>query len=167
MFKLPKDSLDPHQYHTSYDEQYVTCYEYGAETSTDDMYSENMGILAPLHLGKNVPDFFCVFRYEGVFNSESYSSTYPDDAEKLKSLISTSTVVKIFDLRDYTAAGKYLRNYQKMISDFLYGSCYMQFIEQENADDILNIRQGTDSWKGIDISKGIISNMMESSYFKT
>ena len=167
LFRLPKDSLNPHKYFTSYDEQYLTEYEYGAETSTDDMYTENMRILAPLHLGKDVPDFFCIFRYEGVLNKESYNSAYPDDAEKLKELIATSETVKIFDLRNYTAAGKYIRNYQKMISDFLYGSCYMQFIEQENADDILNIRQGTDSWKGIDVSKGIITNMMESSYFKT
>jgi hypothetical protein len=31
----------------------------------------------------------------------------------------------------------------------------------------MNIRQGTDSWKGIDVARGLITNMMESSYFKT
>ena len=167
MFRLPKDSLNPHKFYTSYDDQYITDYEYGAETSTDDMYSENMRILAPIHLGKDVPDFFCIFRYEGVLNEDSYTPNVYDDADKLRNLIKTSEVVRIVDLRKYTAAGQYIRNYHSMIVDFLYGSCYMQFIEQENADDILNIRQGMDSWKGIDISRGVITSMIESSYFKT
>jgi hypothetical protein len=167
MFRLPKDSLNPHKFYTSYDDQYITEYEYGAETSTDDMYPENMKILAPLHLGKDVPDFFCIFRYEGVMNQESYTLNVTEDGEKFRQLIRTSEVVRIFDLRKYTSVGQYIRNYHSMIRDFLYGSCYMQFIEQENADDVLNIRQGIDSWKGIDISRGVITSMIESSYFKT
>jgi hypothetical protein len=100
-------------------------------------------------------------------NRETYNSVINDDTERLKEIISDSEVVRIVDLRGYTAAGQYLRNYQSMIKDFLYGSCYLQFIEQENADDEMNIRQGTDSWKGIDVARGLITNMMESSYFKT
>ena len=167
LFRLPSDSLNPHKVFTSYDEQYLTEYEYGAETNTDDMYPENMRLLAPLHLGKNVPDFFCIFRYGGVMNRETYNSVINDDTERLKEIIADSDVVRIVDLRGYTAAGQYLRNYQAMLRDFLYGSCYLQFIEQENADDEMNIRQGTDSWKGIDVARGLITNMMESSYFKT
>jgi hypothetical protein len=140
LFRLPSDSLNPHKVFTSYDEQYLTEYEYGAETNTDDMYSENMRLLAPLHLGKNVPDFFCIFRYEGVMNRETYNSVINDDTERLKEIISDSEVVRIVDLRGYTAVGQYLRNYQSMLKDFLYGSCYLQFIEQENADDEMNIR---------------------------
>lgn len=84
LFRLPSDSLNPHKVFTSYDEQYLTEYEYGAETNTDDMYFENMRLLAPLHLGKNVPDFFCIFRYEGVMNRETYNSVVNDDTERLK-----------------------------------------------------------------------------------
>ena len=129
LFRLPGNSLNPHKVFTSYEEQYLTEYEYGAETNTDDMYPENMRLLAPLHLGKNVPDFFCIFRYKGVMNQETYNSVIPDDTETLKNIISDCDVVRIVDLRNYTAAGQYLRNYQKMISSFLYGSCYLQFIE--------------------------------------
>jgi hypothetical protein len=89
------------------------------------MYSENMRLLAPLHLGKNVPDFFCIFRYEGVMNRETYNSVINDDTERLKEIISDSEVVRIVDLRGYTAVGQYLRNYQSMLKDFLYGSCYL------------------------------------------
>ena len=64
-----------------------------------------MRILAPLHLGKDVPDFFCIFRYEGVMNPESYSPNMFDDAEKFRELLKTSEVVRIVDLRKYTAAG--------------------------------------------------------------
>ena len=71
----------------------------------DDMYSENMRILAPLHIGKNVPDFFCIFRFDEIYNSETYHSTDIDDMDKFTKMLKESAVVKIFDLRSYTAAG--------------------------------------------------------------
>jgi hypothetical protein len=73
-------------------------------------------------------------------NRETYNSVINDDTERLKEIISDSEVVRIVDLRGYTAVGQYLRNYQSMLKDFMYGSCYLQFIEQENADDEMNIR---------------------------
>ena len=166
IFKLPEDSLNPHKFYNDFKNQYFTDYEYGAETNTDNLYSENMKILAPLHIGRNVPEYFCIFRYDGTYNSDTYPDNVQfDDTEKLTNLIKTSNVVKIFDLRDYTTIGQYLNNYKKNIINFLYGSCYMQFIEQDNDLYSGNYRQGNNSWKGIDISRGIITNKIETSYF--
>lgn len=165
LFKVPTESLNPHKFYSDYEYQYRTEYEYGAETSSDDLYTENMRILAPLHLGKGLPEFFCIFRYEGVYNKETYQSAEIDDLSKYKELISESEVVKIFDLRTYTAIGKYLSGYSDMISDFLHGSCFLQFIEQDNELYGENYRQGNNSWRGIDIDRGIITNKIESSYF--
>ena len=165
LFKLPKDSLNPHKSFNNYKNQFFTNYEYGAETNTDNLYPENMKIFAPLHIGKNIPDFFAIFRYEGTFNEESYSSIDIDDTEKMTTLLKESEVVKIFDLRTYTSIGQYLNNYKKYIRDFLYGSCHLQFIEQDNKKYGQNYRQGNNAWRGIAIDKGIITNKIETSYF--
>lgn len=165
LYKTPTESLDPHKFYKEQSKQYVTDYEYGAETNLDDLYPENMKILAPLHIGKNVPDFFCVFRFDEIYNTETYHSTDIDDLTKFTKMLKESAVVKIFDLRSYTAAGQYIRNYAKMINNIIHGSCYLQFIEQDNDRDSGNYRQGNNSWKGIDIARGIITNKIESSYF--
>ena len=129
IFATPSDALDPHKFFGDYNNQYITEYEYGAETNTDSLYSENMKILAPLHIGKSIPSFFCIFRYDGVTNKETYNSSDINDTEKYNSLIKDSSIVKIFDLRSYTSIGEYLNNYKNMLKDFLFGSVYMQFIE--------------------------------------
>lgn len=165
LFKLPKDSLNPHKNFNDYKNQFFTNYEYGAETNTDNLYPENMKILAPIHIGKTIPDFFTIFRYDGTFNEETYGSVDINDTEKLISLLKESEVVKIFDLRTYTPIGQYLNNYKKYIKDFLYGSCHLQFIEQDNEKYGQNYRQGNNSWRGIAIDKGIITNKIETSYF--
>lgn len=165
LFKLPADSLNPHKFYNDYRHQYLTEYEYGAETNTDNLYPENMKILAPMHIGKNIPDFFCVFRYEGTHNEESYRNIAFDDKEKFITLLKDSKVVKTFDLRTYTSIGQYLNRYRDSINDFLYGSCYMQFIEQDNDLYGENYRQGNNSWKGIDVKRGIITNKIETTYF--
>lgn len=165
LFKLPANSLNPHMFYNDYKDQYETEYEYGAAFNDDNLYTENMRLLAPLHIGKDIPDFFCIFRYDGTYNEETYNSLDIDDDSKFTNLLKTSSVVKIFDLRSYTSIGQYLNNYKKLINDFLYGSCYMQFIEQDNEKYSSNYRQGNNSWRGIDVTKGIITNKIESSYF--
>ena len=165
LYKTPDDSLNPHKFYKDQSKQYITEYEYGAQTNMDDLYSENMSILAPLHIGKNVPDFFCIFRYDEIYNKETYHSKDFNDMDKFTNMLKKSSVVKIFDLRSYTAAGQYIRNYAKSINNIIHGSCYLQFIEQDNDKNSENYRQGQNSWKGIDVSRGIITNKIESSYF--
>ena len=165
LFKTAADTLNPHKYYTDFKQQYITCYEYGAETNTDNMYPENMRILAPIHIGKNVPDFFCVFRYDGTYNPDTYHSSDIDDRKLFENLLRTATVIKIFDLRSYTAVGKYIHNYAAMLNQYLHGSCFLQFIEQDNDRDSKNYRQGNNSWRGIDVAHGLITNKIESSYF--
>lgn len=165
LFKLPADSLNPHKFYNDFKYQYRTEYEYGAITNMDNMYPENMKILAPIHIGKTIPDFFCIFRYSGTHNEETYKNNSINDKEKMIELLKSSEVVKTFDLRTYTSIGQYLNNYRISINDFLYGSCYMQFIEQDNEKYGANYRQGNNSWRGIDVARGIITNKVETSYY--
>ena len=138
-------------------------YEYGAETNTDNLYNENMKILAPLYIGDNIPTFFTIFRYDDIFNEETYNGLKINDINKFESLIKKSKVVTTFDLRTYTSIGQYLNNYKEMLSN--YGQCYLQFIEQDNDKVSQSYRQGNNIWKGISVLRGILTNQSETSYF--
>ena len=163
IFGLPENSLKAHKVYTDYKDQYETMYEYGAETNTDSLYSENMKILAPLHIGNDVPEFFAIFRYDDIFNEETYNGKDINDIEKLKTLIKKSKVIKTFDLRTTTSIGQYLNNYKNMLSN--YGQCYLQFIEQDYNQNSPYYRQGNNIWKGISVDRGILVNQSETTYF--
>ena len=163
LFKVPENSLKAHKVYNDFNDQYETMYEYGAETNTDNLYSENMKILAPLHIGKDVPDFFTIFRYDepidlGTFNDSNYT-----DINKFKDLLDKAETVMTYDLRLYTSIGQYLNNYKDMLTN--YGQCYLQFIEEDNYRQSATYRQGTNIWKGISINRGILTNQSETSYF--
>lgn len=163
LFGLPENSLKAHKVYNDYKDQYETMYEYGAETNTDSLYSENMKILAPLHIGNDIPEFFAIFRYDDVFNKETYSGKDINDIEKFKTLIKDSQVIKTYDLRTTTSIGQYLNNYKNMLSN--YGQCYLQFIEQDYNQNSPYYRQGNNIWKGISVDRGILVNQSETTYF--
>lgn len=163
LFGLPENSLKAHKVYNDYKDQYETMYEYGAETNTDSLYSENMKILAPLHIGNDIPEFFAIFRYDDVFNEETYSGKDINDIEKFKTLIKDSKVIKTYDLRTTTSIGQYLNNYKNMLSN--YGQCYLQFIEQDYNQNSPYYRQGNNIWKGISVERGILVNQSETTYF--
>lgn len=163
LFGLPENSLKAHKVYNNYKDQYETMYEYGAETNTDSLYSENMKILAPLHIGNDIPEFFAIFRYDDVFNEETYSGKDINDIEKFKTLIKDSKVIKTYDLRTTTSIGQYLNNYKNMLSN--YGQCYLQFIEQDYNQNSPYYRQGNNIWKGISVERGILVNQSETTYF--
>ena len=66
LFAIPSNSLNSHKVYNDFNDQYETMYEYGAETNKDNLYSENMKILAPLHIGNDVPEYFAIFRYDSA-----------------------------------------------------------------------------------------------------
>ena len=163
LFAIPENSLKAHKIYTDFNDQYETMYEYGAETNKDNLYSENMKILAPLHIGKDIPGFFAIFRYDKIFNKETYNSNYFNDITKFKDLIKEAKVIQTYDLRNYTSIGQYLNNYRDMLN--FYGQCYLQFIEQDNDLYSPSYRQGNNIWKGISVKRGILTDQSESSYF--
>lgn len=163
LFKVPENSLKAHKVYDDFNDQFETMYEYGAETNKDNLYNENMKILAPLHIGKDVPDFFTIFRYDEILNNEAYNTVDYKDIDKLKEILSKSETVMTYDLREYTSIGTYLNNYKNMLTN--YGQCYLQFIEEDNYKQSHAYRQGTNIWKGISINRGILTNQSETSYF--
>ena len=163
LFATPLNALKSHKVYNDFNDQYETMYEYGAETNKDNLYSENMKILAPLHIGDDVPEYFAIFKYDAEDEQKTFDNTYIEDIDKFKLLIKDSTVVKTYDLRKHTAIGQYLNNYQQMLTN--YGQCYLQFIEQDYDKNSKAYRQGTNIWKGISVKRGILTDQSETTYF--
>lgn len=177
MYNVYPDSYDAHKNYYDLNLQIENIYEYGAEYNTDRLYSENMHILAPLYLGKHLPDYFVIFRTNRIMTSDYTNS----NSDELKQMIKDAQQVKIVDLRKSSTIGKYIHNYKKQISEFLSGTCSLQFIEQDNdmylaptyksdVDQFVqeknpNYRQGYNTWKGLVYDKGILASKTETSYF--
>ncbi|WQJ53594.1 MAG: hypothetical protein [Wendovervirus sonii] len=160
MYRVYDDSYDPHKNYYDSNLQVENIYEYGAEFNDDKLYNENMRILAPLYIGKELPDYFIIFRTDHLNNDVKF-----DNIKVFNELLVNAECVKIFDLRRHTSIGKYLNNYKSMTEEYLSGTCSLQFIEQDNDVSSANYRQGRNIWKGISFKKGIFVNMAETSYF--
>lgn len=177
LFDTYQDNYNPHRKYYDMNYSIENIYEYGAENNTDSLYSENMKILAPLYIGKNIPDYFCIFRSNMLINKETYFNDTFDNKEKFIEILKNAKVVKIFDLRKYTTIGQYLNNYKDEIKDYLSGNVYLQFIEQaynkklydkkDKANYLKYNRQGINTWHGISVDKGILVNKTETTYFST
>lgn len=163
LYNVHHDSYDPHKNYYDINLQIENVYEYGAENNTDNLYTENMKILAPLFIGRSIPTSFVIFRSDVISNSDINMT----DIQMLKSIIKDAQVVKTFDLRNNTSIGSYLNKYKDMVYQFLSGACSLQFIEQEYDQDSENYRQGRNTWKGVGVGKGVLCEMMETSYFMT
>ncbi len=177
LYSVYKDSYDPHKNYFDLNQQIENIYEYGAEFNSDRLYSENMHMLAPLYLGKHLPDYFVIFKTDRLITKD-YNVT---DVYQFKEMLAQAKQVKLFDLRRSSTIGKYLHNYNKQISEFLAGTCSLQFIEQDNDmflnyvydgenENIIrqpnpNYREGRNTWKGLVFDKGILTSKTETSYF--
>jgi len=144
----------PENYHklftvvSDYKEQYVDTYRYGVTTNTDKLYDENFSILAPLSVGKIIPDFFIVFKVNGVVDLTKSMS----DISIMKKLLKESTFVKSFDLRKNSKLGTYVRTIRDKSKNTI-GSLYVSY----------NPKQ-FNTYTGIALDKGTVSTIYESPY---
>lgn len=168
LYKLPEGIYDPHSTHSDFDSQFETIYEYGAETNSDLLYAENMKILAPLWVNQNLPDYFVIFKVDSPFNESTYNSNVLNSQETFSNLLKNGKIIQYYDLRKTTSIGQYLNGYRDRLKD-TNDCAYLQFVEQETSKENLNnidyITQGTNSWNGISIKKGILTKMVETSWF--
>jgi hypothetical protein len=103
-----------------YDDQYENFYAGGAESVSSESYKEDLGILAPIWLEEQIPDYFVIFRTNGPANvnlvnkdSSEYDIQYTTSANRFsQDILENSTIVKTFDLTAKSNIGKYLRNYR-------------------------------------------------------
>lgn len=160
-------------YNTTYSldsaaDQYATQYEYGAETNDDKLYSEKFKLLAPLHLGNNLPSYFVIFKTPHNPNIQKFFNNETANADYLNEVISTSEICKVFDLREHTFIGQYLQNWNnKFVEAGMNNICYTDFDLITSVRQIKNITKSyADIWQGIAYKTGGFIAQKELSRFQ-
>ena len=93
------------------DKQYDRFYQYGVESLKSKFYSEDFSFFAPLYLKTDVPQYFVIFRTDGAMNKFSYEKDSTEWASSItEEILSSSKIIKVFDLGETTPIGSYLRN---------------------------------------------------------
>lgn len=138
---------------TSIDKQYNTTYHYGARLLEDDLYVEDYSILAPIWINSKLPDFFAVFRIDGVYNEESYSAL---DASSISNMgnkyITNASLIKSWSINPTDNLGKYLNSHLSELNN-VQSPVYLPLSDYDH-----NV------WSGISVKKGIIISAQETSY---
>lgn len=146
---------------------YAQQYEYGAETNTDMLYSETYKILAPLHLGKNLPEYFIIFKTPHNISKRELFTDTAVNAQYFEKLLNTAEICKVFDLRNYSYIGQYLHTWNNEVLSYGQNNgCYTDF------DNITNINKNrainktyADTWNGIAYKSGGVLASKELSRF--
>jgi hypothetical protein len=105
---------------SSYANQYEMFYSYGTRSISSESYSEDLGILAPIWLNEQIPNYFVIFRLDdpvAVNNINASVSeegqTLAQSAEKFSQFVlEKCTAIKTFDLSETSVLGGYLRRYK-------------------------------------------------------
>lgn len=93
------------------DKQYDRFYQYGVEPLKSKFYEEDFSFFAPLYLKMEVPQYFVIFRTDGAINKFSYEKDIVEwPLSVTDEILSSSKIVKVFDLGENTPIGSYLRN---------------------------------------------------------
>ena len=135
---------------SEYQNQYEMFYSAGTRSVASLAYTEDLGMLAPIWLNEQIPNYFVVFRIDNpaaVNNiNEQLENTNSLDAQTsqafTKNVLENCTAIKTFDLTSNSTLGSYLRNYRN---------------QESFPESPLNISWRKDEpiqWAGINYSKG-------------
>jgi len=141
---------------TEYKDQFDTTYNYGARLLKDELYIEDNGLLAPLWINSKLPDYFAVFRLDGVYNTE----TYDDSSISLLAFnyLENSDIIKSWSIKDKSPLGKYLATHMNDVVK-IPAPVFLSLTDPSaNQSD-------PNSWYGIAIDKGVITGRSETTYF--
>lgn len=105
---------------SSFNNQYEMFYSAGTRSLASEVYTEDLGMLAPLWLNEEIPNYFVVFRLNdpsSVNNINAISSNAGEtDAQTAvrfsEFVLQNCTAVKTFDLTETSKLGSYLRRYR-------------------------------------------------------
>ena len=115
-----KQNSDNSSVLSTYDSQYEMFYASGTEAITSEIYTEDLGILAPLWIEDQIPDYFIVFRIDdpvafnmvGQTSSENGISEATTSINFTENVLNSCTAIKTFNLTESSDLGKYIRNYK-------------------------------------------------------
>ena len=101
---------------SSYDNQYDMFYSAGTEALKSKSYTEELSMLAPIWLKKEIPNYFVIFRLDNpnsINKTNRYNSNIitENSTDFNKNILEKCTLIKTFDLTRKSKLGNYLRNY--------------------------------------------------------
>jgi hypothetical protein len=138
--------------------QYNTTYNYGAKLIRDELYPEDNGLLAPLWINSKLPDYFSVFRLNGVFNQETY------DGSSLANLafkyIEESDLIKSWSIKPEAPIGKYLATHMVDV-DKIQAPVFLSLTDPS----LVKAESDPNTWYGIAVDKGVLTGRSETTYF--
>jgi len=151
-----EDTLDIAIPKTDLYKQYNLNYSYGARLFVDDLYDDDYALIAPLWINNKIPDYFAVFRIDGVINEETYDSN--DLSGLAEKFLEEGELIQSWGIKDSTPLGTYLRHHLEEL--FLVRSpLFLSLSDPTQSDPDPN------SWYGIAVDKGIITGRSETPYF--
>ncbi len=151
-----EDTLDIEIPHTEFEKQYDLNYSYGARLFKDDLYPEDYAMLAPLWVNNQLPDYFVIFRLDGVYNPETYDNL--SLADLATDYLKDSELVTSWGMKEDTPLGGYLRNYQTELKKYR-SPLFLSLSDPAQSDFDPN------TWHGIAVDKGIVTGRSEIPYF--
>lgn len=109
---------------SEYHNQFEMFYSAGTRSVASAAYTEDLGMLAPLWLNEQIPNYFVIFRIENPaavnnINQALENTNYLDaqtSAKFTKNVLENCTAIKTFDLTDNSLLGSYIRNYRNQDS---------------------------------------------------
>ena len=159
IFKVQRDSSDLSVL-DDFSKQYEFNYTLGAEAVNSISYDEEFGILAPIWLEKNIPDYFVIFRIDepvsvnnlNASSENTNESLVEDPTNFIENILKKATLIKTIDLTLNSEIGKYIRNYRNS-ERFPDAPLLFNFERNEKTE-----------WRGIDLKSGGFSSKPEYIY---
>jgi hypothetical protein len=157
MYRLDaEDTLNISLPKTDIYKQFNLNYSYGARLFEDELYDDDYAILAPLWINNTLPDYFAIFRVDGVYNPETYAnSSLSDLASKF---FQEGDLIKSWGIKEKTPVGTYLRNHLNELSNVV-APLFLSLSDPNQKDPDPN------TWYGVAVDKGIIAGRSETTYF--
>ena len=93
----------------SFDKQIEEDYHYGTTSNESKLYNENLRILAPMWVDKNLPKKFVIFRVNDPVGELDFDQQ--SNLDNIQSLLKNSEIIKTFDLTKKSELGRYLRRH--------------------------------------------------------
>lgn len=124
----------------SFDKQIEEVYHYGTTYNYSKLHTEELRMLAPIWLDKDIPKKFVIFRVNDPVGEMDFDTR--TNFDNIQDILKNSEIIKTFDLTTDSAIGKYIRNHVNSES-FPQSPVQFNFEKREKS-----------SFNGIDLGKG-------------
>jgi hypothetical protein len=144
---------------TKYSDQYNTTYNYGARLLEDELYPEDNALLAPIWINSDLPDYFCIFRLPGVYNTETYAgSSLSNLAFKY---LDQGDIIKTWSLKADSPLGTYLNTHLTDLTNNIQAPVFLSLTDPS----IATAQSDPNTWYGMAVDKGVLTGRSETPYY--